>query len=92
MLAVAAPLLAWSLAVAPAPAAVRKPAPAPAPQPAEGDALHLRLRDVRRRSEEVRPGIVLDFNERQQVVGVEILRVKQCLPDANLKELKFEVA
>src|SRR6476619_3103348 len=56
MLAVAAPLLAWSLAVAPAPAAAPKPAPAAAPKPAEGDALHLRLRDVRRRSEEVRPG------------------------------------
>lgn len=64
MLAVAAPLLAWSLGVAPAPTAVRKPgsaaartpAPAAVPKPADGDALHLRLRDVRRRSEEVHPG------------------------------------
>jgi tetratricopeptide (TPR) repeat protein len=48
MLAVAAPLLAWSLAAAPAPAA--------APKPAEGDSLHERLREVRRRSEGVRPG------------------------------------
>ena len=56
MLAVAAPLLAWSLAGSPEAAAVRKPAPAAVSKPAEGDALHLRLRDVRRRSEEVRPG------------------------------------
>jgi len=48
MLAVAAPLLAWSLAGAPAPAA------APA-RPAE-DALHQRLRALRRRSDNARPG------------------------------------
>ena len=44
----------------------------------KADALYLRLDDSSVvDSEEVRPGIVLDFNERNQVVGIEILRVKE---------------
>ena len=40
----------------------------------------------------VLPGIVLDFNQEDQVVGVEILRVKNRVPLANLKQIQFEVA
>jgi tetratricopeptide (TPR) repeat protein len=47
MLAVATPLLAWSLVAAPAPSA---------PSPVAGDALHERLRAVRRRSEGILRG------------------------------------
>ena len=43
-------------------------------------------------SQEVQPGIVLDFNEHNQVVGIEILRVKDRVPHANLKQMQFEVA
>ena len=43
-------------------------------------------------SEEVQPGIVLDFNEHNQVVGIEILNVKDRIPLANLKQIQFEVA
>jgi len=39
-----------------------------------------------------RPGIVLDFNQDDQVVGIEILRVKNRVPLANLKQIQFEVA
>jgi uncharacterized protein YuzE len=47
------------------------------------DALYLRLDESKIvESEEVQPGIVLDFNESQQVVGVEILRVKERVPSA----------
>ena len=57
------------------------------------DALYLRLDDSRIvESEEVQPGIVLDFNERNQVVGIEILRVKERVPLANLRQMQFEVA
>jgi uncharacterized protein YuzE len=43
----------------------------------KADALYLRLDDSKIiESEEVQPGIVLDFNESKQVVGIEILRVK----------------
>ena len=39
----------------------------------QSDALYLRLDDSRIvESEEVSPGVVLDFNEQKQVVGVEI--------------------
>jgi uncharacterized protein YuzE len=57
------------------------------------DALYLRLDDSKiLESEEVRPGIVLDFNEHNQVIGIEILRVKERVPLANLKQMQFEVA
>jgi len=42
--------------------------------------------------EEVRPGIVLDFNADKQVVGIELLELKRRVPQADLKQLKFEVA
>ena len=59
----------------------------------KGDALYLRLDDSPIvESEEVRPGIVLDFNAANQVVGVEILRVKERVPLSHLKQILFEVA
>jgi len=57
------------------------------------DALYLRLDESRIvESEEVQPGIVLDFDEHNQVVGIEILRVKERVPLANLRQMQFEVA
>ena len=57
------------------------------------DALYFRLDDSKIvESEEVKPGIVLDYNDKNQVVGVEILDVKKRVPEASLKEMKFEVA
>jgi len=59
----------------------------------KADALYLRLDDSSVvESEEVRPGIVLDFDQRNQVVGIEILRVKERVPLANLRHIQFEVA
>ena len=59
----------------------------------KSDALYLRLDDSEIiESEEVQSGIVLDFNADNQVVGVEILRVKERVPSANLKQMQFEVA
>jgi uncharacterized protein YuzE len=59
----------------------------------KADAVYLRLDESNIiESEEVQPGIILDFNENNQVVGVEILKVKNRVPLANLKEMKFEVA
>jgi len=57
------------------------------------DALYLRLDESKIvESEEVQPGIVLDFNADQQVVGVEILRVKERVPSADPRHLDFKVA
>ncbi len=59
----------------------------------QADALYLRLDESNiADSEEVSPGVILDFNDRDQVVGVEILRVKERVPSANLRQMQFEVA
>ncbi len=45
------------------------------------DALYLRLDDSKIvESEEVKPRIVLDFNAKKQVVGIEVLDLKRRVP------------
>ena len=59
----------------------------------QADAVYVRLDDSPIiESEEVHPGIVLDFNGANQVVGIEILRVRGRVPVANLKQIQFGVA
>jgi len=59
----------------------------------KADALYLRLDDSRIiESEEVSPGVILDYNEQNQVVGVEILGLSLRAPNLNLKELQFQAA
>ena len=41
-------------------------------------------------SEEVSPGVVLDYNEANEVVGVEMLQLSQRSSDLNLSALQFE--
>lgn len=55
----------------------------------EADALYLRLDESKVvESEEVSPGVVLDFNAENQVVGVEILNLSSRAIDAG--KLVFE--
>ena len=57
----------------------------------QADALYLRLDDsVIIESEEVAAGVVLDFNEAREVVGVEILELSKRSADLNLASLQFE--
>ncbi len=57
----------------------------------EAGALYLRLdTSVITESEEVSPGVVLDYNESNEVVGVEILHLSQRSPTLNLSALEFE--
>jgi len=57
------------------------------------DALYLRLDDSKIvESEEVSPGIVLDFNDQKQVVGIEVLRLSERTPKLNAHELQFQTA
>lgn len=59
----------------------------------KSDALYFRLDESPIvETEEVKPGVILDFNAKNQVVGVEILKVKERVPEASLKEMKFEFA
>ncbi|CAI2718682.1 DUF2283 domain-containing protein [Nitrospina watsonii] len=54
------------------------------------DALYLRLDETKIvESQEVSPGVVLDFNEDNQVVGVEILHLSKRTPKLNIKDLQF---
>src|SRR2546423_15475372 len=57
------------------------------------DALYLRLDDTKVvESEEVQPGIVVDFNAKKQVVGIEVLELKRRVPKGDLEQLKLLVA
>jgi uncharacterized protein YuzE len=59
----------------------------------EADALYLRLDESKIiDSEEVSPGVVLDYNADNQVVGVEILHLSRRVPKTDLGKLVFETA
>ena len=57
----------------------------------QADALYLRLDDSPIvESEEASPGVILDYNAAQQVVGVEMLRLSQRSPNLDLSNLQIE--
>ena len=57
----------------------------------QADALYLRLDDSPIvESEEVSPGVVLDYNEASEVVGVELLHLSKRTSAPNLSALHFE--
>ena len=57
------------------------------------DALYVRLDESPViETEEVHPGVMLDFNADNEVVGIEILSVQARVPTADLKHLQFDVA
>jgi uncharacterized protein YuzE len=59
----------------------------------EADALYLRLDDSRIiESEEVSPGVILDFNERSEVVGVEMLNLSKRVSTVDLSEFQYQNA
>ena len=59
----------------------------------EDDALYFRL-DERAivESEEVRPGVILDFDKDGRVVGVEFLGIKARVPEEELSSLQFQTS
>ena len=59
----------------------------------ESDALYFRLDDSQIvESEEVQPGVILDFNTHGQVVGVEMLHLSERVDAQTLRTLLFETA
>ncbi len=59
----------------------------------KSDALYLRLDDSPiAESEEVSPGVVLDYNESNEVVGVEMRYLSKRSSDLNLYAVEFETA
>ena len=59
----------------------------------KADALYLRLDDSAIvASEEISPGVVLDYNASNEVVGVELLYLPKRSSNLNLSTLQFETA
>lgn len=59
----------------------------------ESDALYLRLDDSEIvESEEVQPGVILDFDAQGHMVGIEILRISTRIAPDGLNTFQFETA
>lgn len=57
----------------------------------DSDALYFRLDESRVvESEEVRPGVILDYDESDRVVGVEFLRISTRASARELATMQFE--
>lgn len=57
----------------------------------EADALYLTLGEGRaNRSEEVAPGIIVDYDDQDRIVGIEVLYLTKRVPEAELRRLLFE--
>lgn len=59
----------------------------------ENDALYFRLNESAVvESEEVSPGVILDFDDQGRVVGIEMLNISRRVQPGKLGVLEFEVA
>lgn len=59
----------------------------------QADALYLRLDDSAIvESREVAPGVVLDYNAHNQVVGIELLHLSKRTPKLDLRQLLIQTA
>jgi uncharacterized protein YuzE len=57
----------------------------------DSDALYFRLDESRVvESEEVRPGVILDYDEDERVVGVEFLGISKRATKEELSSLQFQ--
>lgn len=57
----------------------------------EADALHLQLADVPVvESEEVAPGVIVDYDASDQVVGIEVLHLSKRPQPVNLLDFEFQ--
>ena len=57
----------------------------------QADALYLTLSEApASRTEEISPGIIVDFDDEDRVVGIEMLYLSKRAPDTDLRRLLFE--
>jgi len=57
----------------------------------QADALYLALDEApASRSEEVSPGIIVDYDEQDRVVGIEMLYLSKRAPETDIHRLLFE--
>jgi uncharacterized protein YuzE len=58
----------------------------------EADALHFRLVDVPvSESDEISPGVIVDYDESNQVIGIEVLGLSKRRPPVNPLDFNFRV-
>ena len=58
---------------------------------AEADALYIRLHDAEiLKSEEVSPGVIVDFDGQDRVVGFEVLDFRKRLAEADLERVTLD--
>ena len=59
----------------------------------KNDALYLRLDESGIvESEEVQPGVILDYDAKGDVIGVELLGLSRRVPAVTLKSIQFDTA
>ncbi len=59
----------------------------------EADALHFTLVDVPvDESDEIAPGVIVDYDESNQVVGIEVLGLSKRHPPINPMNFQFQVS
>lgn len=59
----------------------------------ENDALYFRLDDSKVvDSEEIRPGVILDYNTENQVIGLELLNISSRVSQEDLSSIQFQHA
>lgn len=59
----------------------------------KNDALYFRLNESAIvESEEIKPGVILDYDENNNVVGIELLDLSKRAPAEMLKSLQFDMA
>jgi uncharacterized protein YuzE len=57
----------------------------------QADALYLTLSEApASRSEEVSPGIIVDYDDQERVVGIEMLYLSKRAPQTDIRRLLFE--
>ncbi|HIJ07283.1 MAG: hypothetical protein XE11_2644 [Methanomicrobiales archaeon 53_19] len=59
----------------------------------EADAVYMRLSDTPiKDSEEIKPGVILDYDDENNLVGIEILNISERVPSASLASVQLETA
>ena len=59
----------------------------------KADALYFRLDESRIvESEEIQPGVILDYDENDRVVGVEFLGISSRASESELSSIQFQTA
>ncbi len=59
----------------------------------EADAIYLRLSDAPiKDSEEIKPGVILDYDDGNNLIGIEILNISKRVPSTTLASIQLETA